>query len=244
MLAGDLGPVTPQVPRGQRRTPPPRPAIPVFVTAAPARVSSWLKPVGGKPGVFRSAGAGRDADLDFVPFYRLHRHVYGAYWDILTPAAFERRASALRAAQERQRTLEAATVAFVQPGQMQAERDFNQQGGTSSPVQLQGRYGRRAADWFSFDVPVDAAAPLSLVVTYNRDERAARTFDILVDGAVLAQQAIPRRSPQEREDFFDASYPIPAAAVAGKQKVTVRFQGSGGAETATVFGIRVVKAGQ
>jgi hypothetical protein len=32
--------------------------------------------------------------------------------------------------------------------------------------------GGRAADWFSFDLPVDAAGPLVLVVTYSTDERA------------------------------------------------------------------------
>ena len=67
----------------------------------------------------------------------------------------------MKAAEEARRTLEAATVAFVQPGQMQSERDFNQQGGKTAPVQMRGRYGRRAADWFSFDLAVDPSEPIS-----------------------------------------------------------------------------------
>ena len=132
-------------------------------------------------------------------------------------------------------------MAFAQPGQMQAERDLNMQGGKTSPVQMRGRYGRRAADWFSFDLPVDPASPLELVVTYNRDERADRAFAVLVDGRKVGEERIARRSPQEREGFFDVVYTLPADTVAGKSKVTVRFEGIDGRETATVFGIRVIR---
>lgn len=133
-------------------------------------------------------------------------------------------------------------MAFAQPGQMQTERDFNMKGGDTSPVQLRGRYGRRAADWFSFDLPVDPSGPLSLVVTYNREERAERIFAVLIDGLKVGEQRIARRSPQEKEDFFDVVYSIPAESVAGKRRVTVRFEGIEGRETGTVYGIRVVRA--
>ncbi len=242
VLAGDLGPVPP---RGQRdeeaATPPARPSIPVLVTPA-GPVSGWLKPVADRPGVFRSDGVGRDRDVDFVPFYRLHRRLYSAYWDVLTPAAWQRRSAAILAAQDQARALEAATIAFAQPGQMQTERDFNMQGGTSTPAQLLGRFGRRAVDWFSFDLPVDASHPLLLRISYNRDERAARTFEILVDGTKIGEGRISRRSPQEKEDFFDVDYPIPAVLLTGRPKVTVRVQGTGGSETATVYGLRIVRA--
>ena len=184
---------------------------------------------------------GRDADVDLVPFYRLQRRVYTVYWDILTAEKWEARAAALKAAEEAKRKLEAATVAFAQPGQMQTERDFNMQGGKTSPIQRRGRYGRRASDWFSFDLAVDPSAPLGLIVTYNRDEQAERAFAVLVDGRKVGEQRIPRRSPQEQEGFFDVTYPIPADAVAGKAKVTVRFEGIDGRETATVYGIRVIR---
>jgi uncharacterized protein len=244
VLAGDLGPVQRRGGRGEAGAAPmPAPTIPVFVTPERA-AAQWLKPVEGAPGRFRSDGVGRDRDVEFVPFYSLHRRTYGAYWDIFAPEAWQQREAAVRAAEAKQRQLEAATVAFVQPGQMQTERDFNQQGGSSTPVQLQGRYGRRATDWFSFEVPVDAAHSLVLIVTCNRDERANRAFEVQVDGVRIGEQAIPRRSPQEREGFFDVEYPIPAELVKGKPRVTVRFQGMSGSEVAAVYGIRVVRADQ
>jgi len=245
VLAGDLGPIPPRVrPRDDEEEEDApgsvRPTVPVFVT--PERsVAKWLAPVPGKPGAFESAGVGRDRDIEFVPFHKLHNRVYGAYWDVLTPAEWTERSAAMRAADEARRRLEAATVAFVQPGQMQAERDSNQQGEESTPVRAGGRFGRRASGWFSFDVPVDSSQSMVLVVTYRGDERTRRAFSILVDGGMVRDEVIERASPERQVGFYDVEYPIPAAAVAGKRKVTVRFQAAPGSEVAAVYGIRMVR---
>jgi hypothetical protein len=113
------------------------------------------------------------------------------------------------------------------------------QGEGTEPVRVMGRPGRRATKWFSFDLPVDPAHPLALVVSYNHDEWQERTFDILVDGTRLGEQTIPRRGPMR---FFDVEYAVPAEAVKGKEKVTVRFQATQGNEVAAVFGIRMIRA--
>ncbi|MHC1764381.1 MAG: beta-L-arabinofuranosidase domain-containing protein [Verrucomicrobiia bacterium] len=232
VLAGDLGPE-------QRRRGSWAEAVPVFV-AAERPVQDWLKPVPGRPGSFRTEGVGKDRDVDFVPFYRLHRRTYAVYWDLFTPPEWEKHSAELAAERERQRQLEAATVGFVQPGEMQAERDANMQGEDTQPVRLQGLPGRRSSKWFSFDLPVDPARPMALVVTYNHDEWQERTFEILVDGVRIGEQAIERRGPMR---FFDVQYPVPPGAVKGKEKVTVRFQATQGNETGAVFGIRMIRAG-
>jgi len=41
--------------------------------------------------------------------------------------------------------------------------------------------------------------------------------------------------------FFDVEYPIPAAVVAGKETVNVRFVAKGGSQIATVFGLRMIR---
>jgi len=242
VLAGDLGP---EQQRGARRGGPggaaePPPA-PVFL-AAEQPVVKWLQPVAGKPGNYRTAGVSQGQDVDFMPFYRLHRRRYGIYWDLFTPQEWQQKVQEQAAEQERRKKVEAATVAFVQPGQTQGERDFKPQGEDSSPVQLQGRSGRRAAKWFSFDLPVDAAQPMTLVVTYTNDEQQKRTFDILVEGRKLGEQAMERRSPEKDVRIFDVEYALPAELIRGKQKVTVRFEATGGNATGAVLGIRMIRA--
>ena len=232
VLAGDLGAEEGR-PRGREHD-----AVPVFVSAE-RPVTDWLKPVPDKPGRFRTEGVGKDRDVDFVPFYRLHRHTYAIYWDLFTPSEWDQRATELAAQRERQRKLEAATVGFVQSGEMQAERDANMQGEDTEPLRLQSRAGRRGTKWFSFDLPVDPAQPMALVVTYNHDEWQERKFDVLVDGTRVGQQTIERRGPMR---FFDVEYAVPADVLKGKQKVTVKFQADTGSEIGAVFGLRMIRA--
>lgn len=251
VLAGDLGPER-QGRRGAQGAgqPAPQPiSIPSLVTGQ-RPLSDWIKAATDKPGTFRTAGVGRARDVDLVPFYRLHRRTYSVYFDLFTPAEWEKKAAELLAAQERQRKLEAATIAFVdQPGEVYSERDFKQQGEETAPVRVNGRPGRSAKKWFSFDLPMNAVQPLELplklIVTYHGEERATRTFEILVDGTRIGEQRIERHRPgSPTKSFFDVEYPIPAELVKGKQKVTVRFQATGGNETAGVFGVRIVRADQ
>jgi hypothetical protein len=180
--------------------------------------------------------------MDFVPFYRLPKRRYGIYWDMFTPDEWKKKADAYAAEQAKQKKLEEGTVAFAQPGQMQTERDFNQQGEETSPVQALGRFGRNGKKWFSFDLPVDPSRSMILVVTYGNDERQKRTFDILVEGKKVGEMTIERRTPEQDIRFFDVEYPIPSDLIAGKQKVTVRFQATSGNEIAGVFGIRMIRA--
>jgi uncharacterized protein len=234
VMAGDLGP---EPVRAREGPPAPPVDMPAFVTSS-RNPSDWLKPIADKPGSFRSDGVGKDRDLDLTPFYRLHHRTYAAYFDIYTPADWTTKSAEIAAERERVRQLDAATVGFVQPGEMQPERDSNQQGENTNIARVGQRTGRTGRGWFSFDMPVDATKANVLVVTYHSDSRRPRTFDILVDGQPLAQE---RFEPSSASTFIDREYPIPAAAVQSKQKITVRFQATGGNDIAAVFGLRVVR---
>ncbi len=239
-LAGDLGPELDWQTRRQQGA---RPApAPVFV-APEQPVDKWLHPVSGQPGKFRTTGVGLTTDVDFVPFYQLPRRRYAIYWDMFTPEEWKKKSEAYAAEETKKKQLEAATVAFAQPGQMQTERDFNQQGEETSPVQLFGRYGRQGTKWFSFDLPVDTTRANTVIVTYSNDARRKGSFDILVDGKKVGEQTIERRSPEQDVRFFDVEYPLPPELVKDKQKVTVRFEATNNGSIPGVFGIRVVRAG-
>jgi hypothetical protein len=91
------------------------------------------------------------------------------------------------------------------------------------------------------DIAVDPAQPVTLIVTYAGDERANRTFDVLADGAKVASQVVERRSPEKNIGFFEVEYKLPSESTRGKQKITVRFQATGGNELAAIYGIRTVR---
>lgn len=231
VLAGDLGP--------ENDFPAWKPgAIPVLV-AAERPVAEWLKPVPDKPGDFRSEGVGREKDVDFMPFYRLHRRTYAVYWDLVTPPEWEKKAAEYAAEQERERKLGVATVGFVQPGEMQSERDFRQQGEQTWPDRVLGRPCRRGRKWFSFDLPVDPTHPTALVVTYYNDEWRKRTFEIQVEGQRVGEQVVEKGGPPH---FFDVEYAVPQALLGDKKSVTVRFQSAEGSEIAAIFSIRTIRA--
>ncbi len=240
VLAGDLGP---EPERRSWQTA----SIPALVTAE-RPVNEWLQPVPGKPGNFRSTGAGRNLDgreqeIDFVPFYRLQRRAYALYWDVYTPDGWNSKTEEIAAEQARQRKLEAATIAFAQPGDAQKEKEFNQKGEDTTPDRSMGRPARRGKKWFSFDLPVDRSHPTVLIVTYHSEERGKRAFDIMVDGQRVGEQAIERSPPGSAAGhFFDVEYKIPADLLKEKKKVTVRFQATGGNEIAAVYGIRTIRA--
>jgi hypothetical protein len=238
VLAGDLGPESKAAASHPWK---PKQRVPVFV-AGEKFVDRWLKPVPDKPGHFRTDGVGRDRDVEFVPFYRLHRRTYGIYWDLFTPEEWEVRKAEYAAEDERRRKLEAATVAFVQPGQMQPERDFNFQTGDKNPrpVRTDGRPGRRASTWFSFDLPVEADTSMTLVLTYCSAEwrRGDARFAIEINGKHLADEVVTRKEPTR---FYEKEYPVAASLIQGMKKVTVTFRANKGSSVAGVYGLRMIR---
>jgi DUF1680 family protein len=245
VLAGDLGPEVHR--RDEEHMP--APSAPALVLAkvvakevAKEPIDQWLKPETAKPGWFKTSGVGLAQDIEFAPFYELPRRKYAVYWDVFTPEEWSRRSAEYKAEQEKQQRLQAATIASAQPGEMQSERDFNEQGEDSAPLLWRGRHGRGGKGWFSFDMPVGDARPITLWVTYGGDRWRKSTLDVLVDGKQIGDHVEPPRSPDQDKQFVDVGYTIPAELTAGKSKVTVRFQATDGNDLGGIFGVRTVRA--
>jgi hypothetical protein len=241
VLAGDLGPERERRGGGGGSAPP---VIPSFV--AQGAVTAWLKPSTDKPGNFSAAGRDFDdqsREVSLVPFYRLHRRSYAVYFDLYTAEGWKKKLADVARERERQRKLEAATITFVQPGDVPKEKEFNQQGEETTLDRAAGRPGRRGKKWFSFDLPVDSNRPVTLVATYFSEERGKRTFEILADGQHVGEQTI-ERSPvgSATGSFFDVEYKLPPDVVKDKKKVTVRFQATGNNEIAAVYGLRLIRS--
>ncbi len=234
VLAGDLGPQPRRSEDGDGDGPPTATTeSPVLVTDRP--VAEWVKPVPGQAGTFRTSGVG--ADVTLSPFYRTHRRIYTGYFDVLTPAENAVRLAAVEAERARVRLLEAATITYFAPTDAAVEKAHNQQGEETSIVRIGGRPGRRAAKWFSYELPI-AETPAALVVTYNRDNRRARDFEVLVDDQRLAVEKFPFDSESR---FFDREYALPEPLVKGKERITIRFQVTGTNEVAPVYGLRLIR---
>lgn len=252
VLAGDLGPETRRNrgdEDGEAELPPPV-SVPVIV-GGDRPAAEWVLPVpvGAGGGRFRLSGVGREPDasdrvrdIELVPMYLLHRRLYTTYWDVFTPAEWEEERANYAAEAERRRLLEAATVAYLEPGETVFDRPFNFQGGDDSvPARIDGRPGRRGSSWFSYDVPVEPDHAMALVLTFYSDDRrgSPATFDVQVEGTTIAAQHVGRDEPPR---FYDVEIPIPASLVGDNKKVTVRFEAHEGDRIATIFGLRIIRA--
>lgn len=243
VLAGDLGAAPKRDDDGDGdgvRSAAPEPVV--LMTDRP--VAEWLKPVSGKPGVFQSSGVARTVsakapvDVEFSPFFSMHRRTYAAYWEVLTPSELDTRARELAEERTRMRALEAATIASVGIGDRESEKTFNQQGVETSVIRTDGRSGRRAVQWFSYDLPLSTTAPATLVATYNSDQRRPRSFDVIVNGQKVGAESQPQSSISQ---FYEKEYAIPAEVIARQEKLTVRFEATNGLEVTPVFGVRLVR---
>jgi len=249
VLAADLGPRH-EKPEGHAAVIPSEARDLHFALVTDDRsIATWLSP-DANAGNFRATGVARhlaspdDApgDIQLAPFYRTHGRTYDVYFDVLTQKQFEAHIAARAAERERQRKLEAATVAFVQPGRPADEQTFNYRSepATRPVVRTDDRTGRGGAGAFSFELPVEASGAQFLVVTYHNDLGlpVLANFEIQLDGALLAHY----EPDASATGFWDATYALPPARLAGKSRVTVRFVAAPESRIAPVYGLRITRA--
>ena len=245
VLAGDLGAAPRRREDGDGdgvRSAAPEPVA--LVTTQP--VSEWLTPLSNRPGAFRASAVAHTIstqtpfDVDFSPFYAMHRRTYTAYWNLLSREELARRSSELLAEKERVRALDAATVTAVEMGDRESEKRFNLESEESSVIRTDGRAGRRAIKWFSFDLPLPRERPaaLAVVATYNSDQRRPRSFDVSIAGQRVASETQAQGSVSR---FYEKEYPVTADLVRDRQTITVRFEATNGYEVTPVFGLRLVR---
>lgn len=251
VLAADLGPERERLRRGEDSQPAVKstaaPPIPPLLVASPRPVHEWVKPIADKPGQFRIVGVARGlempektVELDLVPFYRLHKRTYSAYFDFLDEKEWEKRLASYQAEKERQKLIESRTVSLIQLGDQKSEKEFNFQAGENITSQrVLGRPSRRGSTWFSVELPVQSMTSAALLVTYySEDRQRDLNFRILIDGVRLAEEKISR-VPSPR--FIEKEYIIPENLIKGKNKIVVRFEASEGSEIAPVINIRLLR---
>lgn len=201
-------------------------------------VSEWLVKTG--PRTWHTRGNMLPEDLAFRPFFDIQHERYSVYLDVFTHADWEAREAEYRQREAAAAELNARTLDFFQPGEMQAERDHNVQSEYSGPSEWQDRKLRHAwnGGWFSFDMKVDPSATQDVVFTYWGSDR--RTFDVLLDGQPWHTIT---GTGQPADKFYDKVFILTPEVLNGRTKVTIKLQAqkpngwAGG-----LFGVRVMKA--
>jgi len=117
--------------------------------------------------------------------------------------------------------------------------DGTQSGNGAYGKHLRRKWRHAVSDgWFSYEVAVIPGQANRLCCTYWGHELGARKFEVLVDGTVIATENLDNNHP---ETFYDATYPVPAALVGDKSKVTVTFRPLKDNTAGGLFGLRVLK---
>ena len=88
---------------------------------------------------------------------------------------------------------------------------------------------------FSYVLALPTTPKPVLVCTYWGGDRD-RTFDVVVNGVVVATQKLEGRQPGKT---FEVAYPLPPESLTGQQNLTVRFQGTGQGRVGGLLGLRL-----
>jgi DUF1680 family protein len=212
--------------------------VPVLMTGN-RNPEDWTEPVEGLTNVFRTKDTGKPRDVRLQPFYKIYDKHYSIYWDLFSEDDWKAREADYQAQLARKKKLEEMTIDFVQPGEMQPERDHNFQGDRTSPGFFKERAFRECrSGWFSFDLKILPDKPAAVVVDYWGGFPGAKTFDILIDDQLIATENI---SGIKDGQFIDMQYEIPETLTHGKNKITIKFKAHPHNMAGPVFGIRTVK---
>jgi hypothetical protein len=233
VLAGDLGPINQELNTKDLLF------TPVLVTDQP-EILTHIKKVEGKLPRFEMKELGYPRDVHLLPFYQMHDRSTTVYWDVFSQENWKKTELSYRDAVEKERELQVRTIDFVQPGEMQPERDHEFEGEHVGYGVLSNRKYRDTwpNGYFSFTVRVQPNQKNHLVVMYTKEIETMTDFDLTIDGVLLGEGKIEL---EELNTFVQVKYDIPFEVTEGKTKVKVKFNAHKDQKVPKVFGIRVVK---
>ena len=232
VLAGDLGPEDDTAAHDPLY-------VPVLLTQN-RDPSAWMESFAGEPNSFITKQVGRPRDVMLKPFYRMHERRYSVYWDILYEEKWTAREQEMRVRREQKKKIEEMTIDLVQMGDSLDERDHKYQGEKTWTREFKGRKLREAdrSGWFSVDLDVYKGQPMALVVEYWGGFPGSRTFDILLDGGLLATENTSNKADGQ---FIFEQYKIPDELTVDKTTITVTFKPHDGHRAGPVFTVRTVR---
>ena len=193
----------------------------------------------GSADIFRSQDD-TNASVKLIPFDEEYKKPYIVYWDRFTAEQWKQSKDAYQADLARIKELDAKTVDFFQPGEMQPERDHELMSEKSNAGDFGNHKWRDARDggWFSFKMKVIPDQPQELRFTWWGSDSGEREFEILVNDVVIAVMILNNNKP---DSFFDTNYPLTVDMLKGKEQITVRLAAHPGRTAGGLFGCRVMR---
>jgi uncharacterized protein len=233
VLAGDLGSI------GEEGDTTDLLFTPVLVTNS-ENFLHQLKREGENPHTYKMDQLGHPRDVVLFPFYQMHDRSTSVYWDVFTEAEWQQAETSYKSSIEKERELKLRTVDFVQPGEMQPERDHQFEGEhVGFGIQSNRKYRDTwPGGYFSFTLKVLPDEEQDLVVSYTREIERMNSFDLTIDGTKLENGKLEL---EEMNTFVLLKYEIPYRLTASKDAVTIKFSAHQGEKVPKVFGIRIVK---
>jgi DUF1680 family protein len=242
LLAGDLGRagLTPAVRYGET-TPAlgklPPVDIPGLVPDA-SGILGAIRPTGA-PLTFETTGLARPHDVRLVPFFRADAVRYTVYWRVYSPDEWKAQVATAAAVDAKMRRIDAGTIDRVDVDSGESEQAHA--GVALSDNRrpwFEGRAGRESHSTpFGYTLKVSSETPIAIVTTWRGGDEHPRTFDVLVEGTVIASETLPAR-PTE---LVTLEHAVPAALTRGKAAVVVTFRPHKDAFTGAVFDVRTVR---
>jgi hypothetical protein len=213
--------------------------VPVIMTED-RNPADWLDEVDGDKNTFKTVEVGTPREFTLLPFYKTHEVRYSVYFDIFNNESWEKYQVEYKAELEKKKELEAKTIDFFQPGEMQPERNHNFKSKKSTVELLKNRKARSVerGGIMSFEMELKRGNKAALVVEYWGGYTGSKTFDILIDKEYLATQNITQMKPGK---FVYVQYDLPDKVFMNKNKITVTFYPHEGHRAGPVFGVRTIR---
>jgi hypothetical protein len=211
---------------------PPAP-VPAIVNAS-ANPADWLTLIDDATLTFKAHDAGPASGIVFQPLYAVHHERYAIYWE-LAPT-IDQTSETTPPANAPVKDNDSA-VDRVMVGDADSERAHDLSAEQSTTGRVADHTWRDAAPngAFSYVLALPTTPQPVLICTYWGGDRA-RSFDIVVNGVVVATQKLEGLQPGKP---IEIAYPLPPEALTGQQNLTVRFQGTGQGRVGGILSLRV-----
>ena len=199
---------------------------PIIVSDRSALLAQ-IKPIAGKPLNFKAPSLfanKADSSLVLQPFYKIHDARYMMYWMALTQAQYQTVVDSVAAVQKAALELELRTVDKVAPGEQQPEVDHKLSSLNSYTGNYMNEFWRdaRTGGYISYSMLTKGKSDLSVMARYWGNETGSRSFNISVNGTVIATENLVGKWSVNQ--FKNVEYLIPNVLTAGKDTITVKFE--------------------